>query len=76
MILNFTKVDKVRLSLQEYTFNTRLTVKGQNKRKQNGTDKQINKQKKKNKDKVVLQQWATVFKCFHITLIPLRIDLQ
>lgn len=45
MILNFTKVDKVRLSLEEYTLNTRLMVKGQKKKKnptQNGT-----KQKRK-----------------------------
>lgn len=42
MILNFTKVDKVRLSLEEYTLNTRLMVKGQKKPTQNGT-----KQKRK-----------------------------
>lgn len=35
MILNFTKVDKVRLSLEEYTLNTRLMVKGPKKTKPN-----------------------------------------
>lgn len=43
MILNFTKVDKVRLSLEEYTLNTRLMVKGQKKK----TNPKRNKTKEK-----------------------------
>lgn len=66
MILNFTKVDKVRLSLEEYTLNTRLMVKGP---KKNKTQPKTEQKKRKNglrfrqenKDKVVLQQWANVF---------------
>lgn len=81
MILNFTKVDKVRLSLEEYTLNTRLMVKGQKitqpKTEQNNRKNGL-RFRQENKDKVVLQQWANgfFFKCFHITLIPFRVDLQ
>lgn len=50
MTLNFTKVDKVRLSLEEYTLNTRLRWK-----KVSDFDEK--------QDKVVLQ-WATVLNAF------------
>lgn len=66
MILNFTKVDKVRLSLEEYTLNTRLMVKGQKKKKTQPKTEQNKREnglrfQQENKDKVVLQQWANVF---------------